>query len=216
VTLALAVLARAPLPFVGKTRLHAARPAVWIAELQRAMLEDTLARLGEVPAVHRSVFVAPLADRDARAAVRAFVPAEWEVAVQRGDDLGARLAHAMRELFATGAAWVAIAGSDCPHLPPFEVDVAEDADVLLGPSDDGGYYLVATCARDPRIFRGIEWSTPRVFEQTRARCAELGLAVRTLSPSYDVDEPADLERLAADLALGRAHAPRTARLLARG
>jgi rSAM/selenodomain-associated transferase 1 len=212
-TLAIAVMARAPIPGRCKTRLLAAHPEEWVAALQRAMLEDTLERLDTLPATVRVLLLAPDGGgADVRAIVRPSVPRGWDVTLQHGADLGARLESAMSELFTRApSARAVIVGSDCPHLPAF--DPAADEDVLIGPTDDGGYYLIAPRTREPRLFRGIAWSTPRVMEQTRLRCAELGMRVRELPRTYDIDEPADVERLANDLADAPDRAPRTARIL---
>lgn len=210
--LAIAVMARAPIPGRGKTRLLPAHPAEWVAELQRAMLEDTLERLDTLPAAVRLVLVAPVPGHDARELIQSSVPSGWTIALQHGEDLGTRLENALTALFELNPEGRAvIVGSDCPHLPLF--DEAADEDVLVGPADDGGYYLIAPRVQEPRLFRGIDWSTPRVFEQTTRRCAELRLSVRQLSPSYDIDEPADVERLAGELAHAPDLAPRTARIL---
>ncbi|AKV04458.1 Glycosyltransferase [Labilithrix luteola] len=211
--LAIAVMARAPIPGRCKTRLLAHHPAEWVAELQRAMLEDTLARLAALPAAVRIVFVAPSEGHDVQELVRPSLPRGWTTALQKGEDLGARLSHAMRELFATDAgARAVIVGTDCPHLPLFDPTLEED--VLVGPADDGGYYLVAPRVAESRLFHDVAWSTSHVLTQTLRRCAELGLSVRELSRSYDVDEPADLERLAVALRDAPELAPRTARVLA--
>jgi glycosyltransferase A (GT-A) superfamily protein (DUF2064 family) len=73
------------------------------------------------------------------------------------------------------------------------------ADVVLGPSEDGGYYLIGAKRIHPALFQGIEWSTPQVTDDTLARARELGLTVAQLPPWYDVDTPADLERIRSDL-----------------
>jgi glycosyltransferase A (GT-A) superfamily protein (DUF2064 family) len=138
-------------------------------------------------------------------------------------DLGERLyralAGAAREAGATGA--VMALGSDHPTLPlelvhrAFE-RVEAGADVVLGPAEDGGYYLIALGpqAVAPRLFEGIAWSTGRVLPQTLERCAELGLAVELLPEACDVDTPEDLRRLAIRMADADLGCPRTRDLLA--
>jgi glycosyltransferase A (GT-A) superfamily protein (DUF2064 family) len=96
--------------------------------------------------------------------------------------------------------------------------VEAGADAVLGPAEDGGYYLIALRAGavSPRLFEGIAWSTGRVFAETLARCRELGLAVELLPAATDVDTPEDLRRLAARLAADPAEdlgCPRTRELL---
>jgi rSAM/selenodomain-associated transferase 1 len=140
--------------------------------------------------------------------------------VQRGDDLGERLFHALRDAAAEHAL-VGAVGSDHPELSRERVDeafaaVAAGADVALGPALDGGYYLIALRreAIDARLFAGVPWSTGGVLATTLERCSELGREVALLPTEADVDTPADLARLAAALAESRAPScPRTRALL---
>lgn len=157
---------------------------------------------------------------------------------QQGADLGARLFHALAGASEDHAGGVAAVGSDHPTLPLGRVRsafnlLADGSDVVLGPADDGGYYLIALrrAALRRRLFEAVPWSTGGVLAATEARCRELGLRLARLPTGHDVDEPADLERLAAQLAapggepppLGRprrasvgevVECPRTRRLLA--
>lgn len=139
---------------------------------------------------------------------------------QEGDDLGERLyrglARAARE-----HDLVAAVGSDHPDLPLSRlheafVRLVAGVDVVLGPAEDGGYYLIALSQQGLRgeMFSGIPWSTEGVLEATLDRCRRLGLSVSLLPRAADVDTPADLERLAASLAARPADCPRTQRLLA--
>ncbi|HYO11715.1 MAG TPA: TIGR04282 family arsenosugar biosynthesis glycosyltransferase [Thermoanaerobaculia bacterium] len=139
---------------------------------------------------------------------------------QRGEDLGERLYLALSEAGEEAAA-VAALGSDHPTLPLPIVHrafaaVEAGSDVVLGPAEDGGYYLIAlrAVAVCRRLFEGIEWSTERVLPVTLERCRELGLAVELLPPASDVDTPEDLRRLAARMAAaGDLGCPRTRGLL---
>lgn len=138
---------------------------------------------------------------------------------QEGEDLGERL---FRALAAAGeeAPCVAALGSDHPTLPLEMVHQAfarleSGADVVLGPAEDGGYYLIAlrSSAVARRLFQGIAWSTDRVFPETVERCHELGLHLELLPEASDVDTPEDLRRLAARMAVGDLGCPRTHALL---
>jgi rSAM/selenodomain-associated transferase 1 len=140
---------------------------------------------------------------------------------QEGSDLGERLYRALRGA-AREAGVVMALGSDHPTLPlemvhrAFET-VERGADVVLGPAEDGGYYLIAlrSGAVAPRLFEGIAWSTDQVLAATLARCRELGLAVELLPEASDVDTPEDLRRLAARMTgNGDLGCPRTHTLLA--
>jgi len=138
---------------------------------------------------------------------------------QLGDDLGERLYRTLSDA-AVDASAVAALGSDHPSLPlelvhrAFEL-LEEGADVVLGPAEDGGYYLIAlrAAAVVPRLFEGIAWSTDRVFPETLARCRELGLRLELLPEASDVDTPDDLRRLAARMGKGDLGCPRTRELL---
>lgn len=213
--LTLGVFARAPVPGRCKTRLARAIGNERAAAIYRAMLEDSLEAFGALPAARRVVLAAP--EDEGVAALRALVPSGWEILAQEGGDLGERLAAALRALFPPGGS-VAFLGSDSPTLPLGPVAealarFAEPGRVLLGPCDDGGYYLVGLTLPEPGIFRDVPWSAPQVLSVTRRRCAELGLSVEELPSWYDVDDARDLERLGADLAACPERAPRTSAIL---
>jgi uncharacterized protein len=142
----------------------------------------------------------------------------WQA--QRGEDLGERLWHGLTALAARHER-VAAVGSDHPHLTAARVDEAfarleAGAQVVLGPADDGGYYLVALAREAVRrdLFEGIAWSTETVLGTTLERCAALGLRTELLAPSSDVDTAADLARLLTHLGGSAAGCPATRRLLA--
>lgn len=138
---------------------------------------------------------------------------------QEGADLGERLWRALTDAGRHHPA-VAALGSDHPHVAMASIRkaferVAAGADVVLGPTEDGGYYLVAMAGgRIPEaVFDRIPWSTPRVLETTLERCREAELEVELLPEGWDLDRPEDIERLAAELARDRYELPRTRRLL---
>jgi len=142
---------------------------------------------------------------------------------QEGTDLGERLFRGLSAAAALdgGARAVAALGSDHPTVDlevlaaAFE-RVEAGADVVLGPSFDGGYYLIVTAASAlrPELFAGIDWSTERVLEQTVARIEAAGLRLQRVAPALDVDTPEDLRRLAAELAAAAPElCPRTRRVL---
>jgi rSAM/selenodomain-associated transferase 1 len=198
-----------------KTRLIGALTPGEAASLHEAFLADLVSRLAASP-------------RFALRLAWALEPGE-EVPPgppaglrQEGADLGERLYRALAAAAAEHPL-VAAVGSDHPRLAVERVEQAFDllasgAPVVLGPAEDGGYYLVGARreALTPRLFEEVPWSGPRVLEATLERCAELGLRPRLLPPEADVDTPEDLARLSAELAAGPAAAcPRTSALLAR-
>lgn len=143
---------------------------------------------------------------------------------QEGPDLGERLYHGLdRAAGGTGRVVVAALGSDHPTVPlatlheAFE-RVEAGADVVLGPSLDGGYYLIVLAPEAVRreLFEGVDWSTDRVLEQTVERIGLAGLRLEQVEPALDVDTPADLERLAEELEQAEeALCPRTREVLRR-
>jgi rSAM/selenodomain-associated transferase 1 len=124
---------------------------------------------------------------------------------QRGEDLGARLAGVVERAFAEGFGPLLFVGADSPTLPPhFLASALEElaggrADVALGATEDGGYYAVGMREPASGLFDAVEWSTPRAYAQTARNAARLGLRLSELPHWYDVDTPADLARLRAEL-----------------
>jgi uncharacterized protein len=119
--------------------------------------------------------------------------------------LGTCLLQAVSALLDRGYGAVALLNADSPNLPTARLIEAarllespEDR-VVLGPTSDGGYYLIGMKTPHAQLFRDIDWSTPRVGEQTRERAADLGLALVELAPWYDVDDAASLRELLRDL-----------------
>jgi rSAM/selenodomain-associated transferase 1 len=138
---------------------------------------------------------------------------------QRGDGLGERLTAAAARAAALGRGPVVIVGTDSPTMPPTFVERAfaslssGESDVALGPTEDGGYYLVGLREPFGGLFRNVEWSTPRAYAQTAENVARAGLRLLELPRWYDVDTPADLLRLRDEMltdeaARGRAPATR--------
>jgi rSAM/selenodomain-associated transferase 1 len=133
------------------------------------------------------------------------LPLNFALIPQRGDSFGERLYFAAEDLFACGFESVCLIDSDSPTIPAetFSQAVkllqgAEDR-VVLGPSDDGGYYLIGLKKLHSEMFERIEWSTERVLEQTLRRAVEINVEVKMLSPGYDVDDRAGLQRLCREL-----------------
>jgi hypothetical protein len=115
---------------------------------------------------------------------------------QEGDDLGARMSGIMQKAFALGHQKVILTGTDLPnlHRGHFSQTANElgSHDLVMGPTLDGGYYLVALSRPAPEIFRGIVWSTATVLEETQRKAATLGLSVALLPSLRDLDEVEDL------------------------
>jgi rSAM/selenodomain-associated transferase 1 len=200
---ALIIFARAPLPGHTKTRLIPSLGPDGAAELYRCFLLDTLAQAARAPA-QPIIAAAAVDDAPALRALAAEAGLDAEVTIQSGADLGARMRRAFQDAFARGHPRAVIIGSDSPSLPPARVAeaLAQSAarDLVLGPSFDGGYYLIGLHADQPRLFEGVAWSQPTVLLETLRRARELGLSISLLDPWYDVDTPEDLARLRTHLA----------------
>lgn len=116
-------------------------------------------------------------------------------------DLGEKLSRAVRETLASGARRVVVIGSDCPEVTTADIEAAwtalADRDVVLGPAADGGYWLIGLRSGDTPVFEGISWSTPRVLEQTLARCRAAHRTVMLLRELHDVDTLDDWKRFCA-------------------
>ncbi|MBI4227398.1 MAG: TIGR04283 family arsenosugar biosynthesis glycosyltransferase [Candidatus Omnitrophica bacterium] len=197
----LVVMAKAPLPGRVKTRLTPPLSPDEAAQLARAFLDDTLRRVEQLPRTH---LVIAVDSPDAVPFLRTMAPTA-EVVPQAAGDLGARMSAVVRDRLARGASAVLLIGSDHPTLPkPILARAAryieEGSDqVVLGPANDGGYYLIGLTRPHPELFFDIPWSTPQVFAATVARAEAAGLPVRRLPAWYDVDTPDDLARLRRDL-----------------
>lgn len=135
------------------------------------------------------------------------LPSGFRWAVQEGVSLGDRMGAAFARAFAAGARRAVIFGSDSPTLPPAiprqAFRVLADCDLVVGPAEDGGYYLIGCRRFDPRLFQGVEWSTPRTCEQTLANASRMGYATALLERWFDLDDWKDVERLLADARRGR-------------
>jgi len=197
------VVIMAKQPAVGRTKTRLCPPLSPsdAAELSGALLQDTITLVSRVRRVSLAVAITPAAAVDA---MRPSMPGDAILVPVEGADIGACLSQATNHLFAEGFCRVLALNSDGPTLPAAHIEEAEAlldrSDVVLGPSEDGGYYLVAMRRPAPGLFCDIAWSTPRVTAQTLDRAAALGLSVALLPPWYDVDTAADLERLRAELA----------------
>jgi uncharacterized protein len=190
----LLVFVKAPRPGAVKTRLAAVLGDDGAARLYRVLAEEeigrTAPRAGEYD---RTFFFTP---EDARPEIERWLPGE-ALAAQQGADLGERMSRAFAFAFAAGAPRVAIVGTDVPAAGREHVMEAlrslDDHDVVLGPTHDGGYYLIALDRPRPALFPSIPWSTPSVLPATAERAGVLGLSVRMLDPLRDIDTVADLK-----------------------
>jgi rSAM/selenodomain-associated transferase 1 len=196
-------MAKAPGFAPVKSRLQPPLTADEARALATAFLLD---RLDAVAALVGAVAVLAFAPSEAAAALRTLIPPGVRLLAQRGDDLGARLTHVFDDLLGEHAA-VLVLDADSPTLPMAWVAeglamlAAEQTDLVVGPSDDGGYWSIGLRTRCPALFADVPWSTERVLETTLARAQALRLRVGLLPRWFDVDTEADLRRLCDDVAL---------------
>jgi rSAM/selenodomain-associated transferase 1 len=195
----LGVFAKYWKPGQVKTRLAASLGAETAARLYETFVAATVARLSAVEC--RRVLAYTPADDQTLTAFQAAGLSDWSLEPQAEGDLGARITAYFDQQFRSGAQRVVLLGSDSPNVPLIEVQAAfehlKTDDVVLGPTEDGGYYLVGAAHQTPPIFHDIPWSTPEVLAATTARLA--GLRHTLLDAWYDVDELFDLHRLLEDL-----------------
>lgn len=194
----LGLFAKWPRPGAVKTRLT--NDPFFGAEVARAFLLDTLARLRAVQA--RGVLA--FAPADAACDFADLTPADFLLTPQPDGDLGRRLARFLQAQLDEGAGSVVVVGSDSPTLPVAHVEQAfaelERADVVLGPATDGGYYLIGCGRRVPPVFADIPWGGSRVLMETVARLGEPGWRLAVLPPWYDVDTPEGWDMLCGHVA----------------
>ncbi|HEX9454218.1 MAG TPA: TIGR04282 family arsenosugar biosynthesis glycosyltransferase [Candidatus Binatia bacterium] len=195
---ALAIMAKAPAAGRVKTRLVPPLSYEQAAELYRALLLDQLANLKNFTAAERYIAYAP---DDVEALMRDLGGSDYQYLPQRGDDLGARMEHLFSDLQSRGHSRIILIGSDLPALPlqilndAFTRLSSPDTQVVLGPSEDGGYYLVGMNQPTAAIFENMTWSHDRVLAQTTERLTRLGVGFGLTRRWFDLDTIDDLRRL---------------------
>jgi rSAM/selenodomain-associated transferase 1 len=206
---ALAVMTKAPRAGMVKTRLVPPLTQNEAAKLNRSFLRDIADRIssaiGETPTERAAVGVGVYTPPGAEADYENILPEEFLLIPQRGDRFGDRLFFAAEDLFKVGFASVCLINSDSPTVPAQSFSLAVKLlrlpgdRIVLGPCDDGGYYLIGLKSLRRELFDQIDWSTERVLEQTRQRGAEIEVEVKLLPVGYDVDDRATLGRLCGEL-----------------
>ena len=201
------ILARAP-SARGKTRLTAHLSEANARALRERLFLDTLAaaRAAGYPVIVG--FTPETAEEEMRE-----LAGDVRLMAQRGDDLGARMRNAMRDVSAAGARAVVLIGSDVPMLPPENIGHAFEqldgalssaeaspeairpiVDVVLGPAEDGGFYLVGARGDMPDIFSGVSWGQSDVLARVSAAADKAGVRMARARVWWDVDTPEDLRR----------------------
>jgi uncharacterized protein len=209
----LVIMAKAPRPGMVKTRLARSLPPSAVTALYRCLLDDTISLARSLDGVKVAV-MCPAADReDLERTVGNAVP----VVPQVGNGLPAALCSVFAHFGGADSTRIVAFNSDSPHLPTSILQAAfrllEECDVVVGPTYDGGYYLVGARMSHPGLFTTDSMGTENALQALLTRAGALGLSVRLTDPFYDVDEAADLSRLAEELQLIPGKAPKTAKWL---
>lgn len=206
----LVVMAKAPRPGTVKTRLTETLPIDAVTELYCCFLDDTITMARSLNAVAVAI-MCPAADVEDLTRI---TPSDIDVVAQNGEGLAAALNSVFAHFTATRRNRVIAFNSDSPHLPPAILESAFEVlakhDVVIGPTHDGGYYLVGAKAAHPTLFDGDSMGTKSALDALLARAQKLQLSVGFTDPFYDIDVVGDLTRLAAELRDAPAKAPRTA------
>jgi rSAM/selenodomain-associated transferase 1 len=198
-------MAKAPRPGKVKTRLSPPLTPDQASALNICFIRDTTENIHQVTEASNSAGLVAYTPVGDESAFDGLLPAGFQLLAQRGDGFGERLLSACEDLFASGFSAVCLIDSDSPTMPQDAllqaVEMLSRAGdrMVLGESDDGGYYLIGLKRPHGRVFEQIDWSTERVFEQTLERAREIGLTTELLPTWYDVDDAATLERLRREL-----------------
>jgi rSAM/selenodomain-associated transferase 1 len=195
-TALLIIFAKEPVPGQVKTRLCPPLSGEAAARLYGCFQEDILEEMARLPGLSLALAYTPDTALDF---FKELAPSGVLLFPQEGSDLGERMLRAIDQGLAVGFETVLIRNSDSPDLPGAMVLAAAQAlesgqaDLVLGPSPDGGYYLVGLKSPQPELFQEMSWSTPTVLAETLARAQRLALTVHLLPPWEDIDTLADLQ-----------------------
>ncbi len=212
---ALLVIAKQPAPGQTKTRLSPSFSAPEAAAFYECVLRDMLNIARQVPNVTRYINYGPV---EAATYFQQLAP-DFKLIPQTGNSLGERLDNALTHCLNQGFDRVVITNSDSPTLPPDYIGQAfaelDNAEVVLGPCEDGGYYLIGSICFQSQLLREVKMSTDRVLKDTLTLAREAGIPTTLLPRWYDIDTIDDVRRLAVELEQAGQHiAPSTRQFLA--
>lgn len=201
----LVVMAKEPKVGQVKTRLCPPLTLEQASGLYGCFLQDKISAVSQLRRRLKDVSLAVAFDPPSgKEFFQKTVSASFLLIEQRGASLGERLTNLFYDCLGQGFGQAVVTDSDSPNLPLEYLErafkVMEEADVVVGPSDDGGYYLVGLNQNQPGLFADITWSTGSVLKRTMAQAELLDLKVELLPMWYDVDTPEDLARLQREIA----------------
>jgi uncharacterized protein len=206
----LVIMAKAPRPGMVKTRLIASLPSAAVTALYRCLLQDTLTLAKSLADVEVAV-MCPESDQNELAQL---LGNTVQVVPQKGAGLAAGLTSVFRHFTAAGRQRVIAFNSDSPHIAGSVLDAAFEIlaanDVVVGPTHDGGYYLVGAKAPHASLFEGDGMGTTSALDRLLTRAKALELSTGFAERFYDIDVADDLLLLARELRLAPAKAPKTA------
>ena len=209
----LVIMAKAPRPGRVKTRLAECLPGPAIIALYRCLFDDTMALARSLSKVEIAI-MCPESDVNE---LRQMTGDAISVVAQKNEGLAAGLTSVFAHFAASARKRVIAFNSDSPHLPRTVLETAFETlaahDLVVGPTNDGGYYLVGAKASHPALFSNDGMGTTTALERLLMQARTLELSVGFADPFYDVDIADDLARLAVELRLAPAKAPRTAEWL---
>ena len=183
-----------------KTRLSSLFDDETILRLYTCFVEDSLEKIRQVDNADCFVGISP---SNISGFFNGIEDSDTRLFIQQGKDLGDKMRQAFVDRFSDGYKKVVIIGSDSPSLPVSYINQAlnSDKDLMLGPSTDGGYYLIAMTGKVSEVFDGIAWGTEQVLDETLNRVKKAGVSLELLPVWYDVDFPEDLKFLKTHLEL---------------
>lgn len=192
----LIIFTRAPEPGRVKTRLMPFLSPGQCARLHDAFIRDIVEKFAGRKDLDLRIAFTPAGSE------AYFSSYGIELIPQGGGDLGDRMARCLEQALSGGASKAVLIGTDVPHLSPDAVNDAfiklDDYDLVFGPAEDGGYYLVGARERLPvGLFKNVNWSSPETLAQTLERARDIGASAARIQEYFDVDTPEDLERLTA-------------------
>lgn len=207
------IMAKAPRIGSVKTRLAGNFSLQAVTELYRCLLNDTISLAQSLDHVGVEI-MCPAADVEELSSA---VPTTVRIVPQTGEGLAAGLDSVFAHFATSGQRRVIAFNSDSPHLPASQLksafDLLEACDLVVGPTHDGGYFLVGAKSSHPKLFAREGMGTTNALEALLTRARSLDLSLQMTDAFYDVDVEGDLTRLAAELRLEPDRAPRTATLL---